>query len=76
MYERLRVDRSMTVARPAIELYRIWRDLRRLPEFMSHLESVVPLNETRSRWTARGPGGIEQLTTFKYVVRGNGQVRP
>jgi len=25
---------------------------------------------------ARGPVGPEQLTTFKYVVRGNGQVRP
>ena len=25
---------------------------------------------------ARGPIGLEQLTTFKYVVRGNGQVRP
>ena len=25
---------------------------------------------------ARGPVGPEQLTTFKYQVRGNGQVRP
>ncbi|HXP74919.1 MAG TPA: glutamate-5-semialdehyde dehydrogenase [Stellaceae bacterium] len=25
---------------------------------------------------ARGPVGAEQLTSFKYVVRGNGQVRP
>jgi len=70
----LRVDRSMTVARPAIELYRIWRDLRRLPEFMSHLESVVPLNETRSRWTARGPGGITIEWEAEIVTDQPGQL--
>ena len=28
------------------------------------------------KFHARGPVGVEQLTSYKYIVRGSGQVRP
>jgi glutamate-5-semialdehyde dehydrogenase len=27
------------------------------------------------KFHARGPVGVEQLTSYKYIVRGNGQLR-
>jgi uncharacterized membrane protein len=50
------VERAVTILRSPAELYAEWRDLERLPEIMSHLESVTPLVGLRSRWVARGPG--------------------
>ncbi|MEV0202450.1 SRPBCC family protein [Nonomuraea sp. NPDC050691] len=46
---------SITVNRPREEVYRFWRDLENLPAFMAHLESVRPVGQGRSLWTARGP---------------------
>lgn len=55
--QQLHVEQAVTIERPADELYRAWRDFEQLPRFMRHLESVVVLDERRSRWTARAPGG-------------------
>jgi len=51
------VDESVTVNRPAAELYAYWRKLDNLPKFMTHLESVEQTSETVSRWRARALAG-------------------
>ena len=53
----IRVQRSITIHRPAEELYRFWRSFERLPQFMEHLQSVTPLGDGRTRWVAKGPAG-------------------
>ena len=53
----IRVDESVTINRPISELYRFWRNLENLPQFMFHLESVERITDTLSRWRAMGPAG-------------------
>ncbi len=48
---------SVTIARPADELYAFWRRPENLPRFMAHLKSVTAVDEKRSRWVAKVPGG-------------------
>jgi uncharacterized membrane protein len=50
----LRVSAGITVNRSAADAYALWRDFARLPDFMTHLESV---SEDGKRWTATAPGG-------------------
>jgi len=44
-------ERSVTIDKPRDELYRFWRDLNHLPQFMEGIESVVVRDETHSHWT-------------------------
>ena len=46
----LRIRKSLTVNRPANELYEYWRNLENLPNFMTHVKSVKDLGEGRSHW--------------------------
>jgi uncharacterized membrane protein len=55
--EGVRVDERIILNRPRSEVYRFWRNLENLPRFMDHLESVTALDEERSHWVAKGPGG-------------------
>jgi uncharacterized membrane protein len=55
--EGIKVEESVTINRPVLEVYRFWRNFENLPRFMDHLESVTVLNDTRSHWVAKGPAG-------------------
>ena len=49
------VEKSVTINKPAAELYNFWRDFSNLPRFMHHLDSVEVLSDKMSRWTANAP---------------------
>jgi uncharacterized membrane protein len=53
----IHVRKSITVNRSPEDVYRFWRQLDSLPQFMRHLESVQVTGERQSRWRARGPAG-------------------
>jgi uncharacterized membrane protein len=53
---------SVQVDQPVEQVYRYWRDMENLPRFIHHLESVQPLNETRSRWTAKAGDQVNPIT--------------
>jgi uncharacterized membrane protein len=53
----IRVRKSVTINRPAEELYGFWRDFQNLGRFMKHVESVQVTGDNRSHWVAKGPAG-------------------
>nr|HET6904762.1 SRPBCC family protein [Ktedonobacteraceae bacterium] len=53
--EGIKVERAVTINKPAAELYRFWRNFENLPRFMDHLESVTVTDNTHSHWVATAP---------------------
>jgi uncharacterized membrane protein len=53
----IKVEKTVTINKPAEELYRFWRNFENLPRFMKHLKSVTVYNDTRSHWIASAPLG-------------------
>jgi uncharacterized membrane protein len=53
--EPLHAEKSVTIERPAEDVYRFWRDFAQLPRFMKHLDAVSVSGDRRSHWVAHGP---------------------
>lgn len=48
---------TITINCPREEIYRLWRDFSRLPDFMPAIENVEVITPLRSRWTVKAPLG-------------------
>ena len=70
----VKVEEAVTINRPAAELYREWRQLDRLPRFMSHLREVKDLGGGRSHWVAEGPLGLSVEWDAEVVTDKPGEV--
>lgn len=53
----VKVEHSVTIARPRAELFAFWRNFENLPRFMEHLVSVRVDSPLRSHWEAKAPAG-------------------
>jgi uncharacterized membrane protein len=54
-----KLQRTITIDRPAPEIYQFWRRLENLPRVMRHLKNVQSLDHERSHWVAEGALGKE-----------------
>jgi uncharacterized membrane protein len=54
----IHVRESIRLELPVAEVYRFWRRLDNLPQFMTHLERVTEGADGRSHWVASGPAGF------------------
>ena len=53
----IKVEKTVTINKPADELYRYWHNFENLPTFMKHLKSVKVHDQKRSHWIANAPLG-------------------
>lgn len=49
--------RSVTIAKPASELYAFFRDFSNLPTFMDNVVRIDVLDDRRSHWVVKAPAG-------------------
>ena len=57
---------AVTIARPAEELFRFWREVANLAGFMENIESIEPLDDKRSLWTVKAPGA--QTVSWESII--------
>lgn len=52
----IKVVKSVTILKPAQELYEFWRNVENLPRVIKHPATITRVTETESRWSVSAPG--------------------
>lgn len=58
------IGRTVTINKPRAALYAYWRDFTQLPTFMDNVEKIEMLDDKRSHWVVKAPGG----STVEWVA--------
>jgi len=66
------IGRTVTINRPRTELYAFWRDFSNLARFMDNIVRVDVLDDRRSHWVVKAPGGrtVEWDATITEEIEG------
>lgn len=62
------IKTSLTVNKGVADVYAAWRNLENLPKFMSHIESVQEIDQYKSEWKAKIPGGLGATVGWKAEI--------
>ena len=61
------VGRTVTVAKPASELYTFWRAFERFPEFMDNVREIRRIDDQSSEWKIEAPAGATVSVKTRIV---------
>ena len=61
------VGRTVTIGKPAQELYGFWRRFERFPEFMDNVREIRRIDDTRSEWIIEAPAGATVSVKTRIV---------
>jgi uncharacterized membrane protein len=70
----IHVRTNIRINRAPHDVFRFWRNLSNLPQFMDHLVDVRELDATRSRWTAKGPAGTSVTWDAEIIHEIDGEL--
>jgi uncharacterized membrane protein len=64
----VKVSRACTIAKPAAELYRFWRDLGNLVRVIKHPTMIAVVSDLESRWRVSAPPGDRHVEWTALII--------